>query len=398
MSEVDTDEDLTAPLLDDAFYRGDPFPHYARLRTEAPVVWNRQHGFWVLSRHADVMAASADPATFCSGKGILVQEIGVDYPSPPTIMHTDPPAHTRYRKLVQPGFGPRPTRELDGPVRERARLLIDALPVGDPVEVVAALTAILPLQVIIDLLGVDDDDYDRFLLWSDAAVPGTGDMTDEERVGHMGDMVVFLLGTAAERRADPRDDLVSTLATVELDGDRLSDDEVAMFLVQLLVAGNETSRNMLTGGLHALAQNPDQWAALRADRSLVPGAVEEMLRWTTPVIAFMRTATRDVEMRGTLIRAGDPTLLLYAAANRDADEFGPTAESFDITRSPNHHLAFGFGAHFCIGAALARLEARAVLEGLLDRFERIEPVGEPVRSGSSIIAGIREADLRFVAA
>jgi cytochrome P450 len=395
---VDTDEDLTAPLLDDAFYRGDPFPHYARLRTEAPVVWNRQHGFWVLSRHADVMAASADPATFCSGKGILVQEIGVDYPSPPTIMHTDPPAHTRYRKLVQPGFGPRPTRELDGPVRERARLLIDALPVGDPVEVVAALTAILPLQVIIDLLGVDDDDYDRFLLWSDAAVPGTGDMTDEERVGHMGDMVVFLLGTAAERRADPRDDLVSTLATVELDGDRLSDDEVAMFLVQLLVAGNETSRNMLTGGLHALAQNPDQWAALRADRSLVPGAVEEMLRWTTPVIAFMRTATRDVEMRGTLIRAGDPTLLLYAAANRDADEFGPTAESFDITRSPNHHLAFGFGAHFCIGAALARLEARAVLEGLLDRFERIEPVGEPVRSGSSIIAGIREADLRFVAA
>jgi len=299
---------------------------------------------------------------------------------------------------VQPGFGPRPTRELDGPVRERARLLIDALPVGDPVEVVAALTAILPLQVIIDLLGVDDDDYDRFLLWSDAAVPGTGDMTDEERVGHMGDMVVFLLGTAAERRADPRDDLVSTLATVELDGDRLSDDEVAMFLVQLLVAGNETSRNMLTGGLHALAQNPDQWAALRADRSLVPGAVEEMLRWTTPVIAFMRTATRDVEMRGTLIRAGDPTLLLYAAANRDADEFGPTAESFDITRSPNHHLAFGFGAHFCIGAALARLEARAVLEGLLDRFERIEPVGEPVRSGSSIIAGIREADLRFVAA
>jgi cytochrome P450 len=395
---VDTDEDLTAPLLDDAFYRGDPFPHYARLRTEAPVAWNRQHGFWVLSRHADVMAASADPATFCSGKGILVQEIGVDYPSPPTIMHTDPPAHTRYRKLVQPGFGPRPTRELDGPVRERARLLIDALPAGDPVEVVAALTAILPLQVIIDLLGVDDDDYDRFLLWSDAAVPGTGDMTDEERVGHMGDMVVFLLGKAAERRTDPREDLVSTLATVELDGDRLSDDEVAMFLVQLLVAGNETSRNMLTGGLHALALNPDQWAALRADRSLVPGAVEEMLRWTTPVIAFMRTATRDVEMRGTLIRAGDPTLLLYAAANRDADEFGPTAESFDITRSPNHHLAFGFGAHFCIGAALARLEARAVLDGLLDRFECIEPVGEPVRSGSSIIAGIREADLRFVAA
>jgi len=398
VSDVETDEDLTAPLLDDAFYRGDPFPHYARLRAEAPVAWNRQHGFWVLSRHADVMAASADPATFCSSKGILVQEIGVEYASPPTIMHTDPPAHTRYRKLVQPGFGPRQTRELDGAVRERAQLLIDALPAGNPVEVVSALTAILPLQVIIDLLGVDDDDYDRFLLWSDAAVPGTGEMTDDERMGHMGDMVMFLLGKAGERRADPRDDLVSTLATVELDGDRLSDDEVAMFLVQLLVAGNETSRNMLTGGLHALAQHPDQWAALRADRSLIPGAVEEMLRWTTPVISFMRTATRDVEIRGTLVRAGDPTLLLYAAANRDEDEFGPTAERFDITRSPNHHVAFGFGAHFCIGAALARLEARAVLDGLLDRFEEVEPVGAPVRSGSGIIAGIRRADLRFVAA
>ena len=138
MSDVETDEDLTAPLLDDAFYRGDPFPHYARLRAEAPVAWNRQHGFWVLSRHADVMAASADPATFCSSKGILVQEIGVDYASPPTIMHTDPPDHTRYRKLVQPGFGPRQTRELDGAVRERAQLLIDALPAGDAVEVVSS--------------------------------------------------------------------------------------------------------------------------------------------------------------------------------------------------------------------------------------------------------------------
>lgn len=392
MSEHD---DPTDALLDDATFLTDPQPVYARLRAEAPVAWNRQRGFWVLSRHRDVAAASADPTTFCSGKGIILSEIGVEYPAPPTIMHTDPPAHSRYRKLVQPAFAPRQIRALEPAVLARAERLVATLPAAESVEVVAALTAPLPLQVIGDLLGVADDDHDRFLVWSDAAIPGAGDFTDEERMGHLGDMVAFLLAAATERRAAPRADLVSTLATVEIDGDRLDDNEIAMFLVQLLVAGNETTRHALSGGLVALAEHPEQWAALRRDRSLLPTAVEEILRWTTPVIAFMRTATCDVEVRETNIRAGDPVLLLYAAANRDPDEFGADADRFDITRSPNHHLAFGFGAHFCIGAALARLEIRAVLHHLLERFDSVTRSGAVTRSGSNVIAGIRRADLTF---
>jgi cytochrome P450 len=168
-----------------------------------------------------------------------------------------------------------------------------------------------------------------------------------------------------------------------------------MFLVQLLVAGNETTRNMVSGGLVALAERPEAWDRLRRDRALVPTAVEEMLRWTTPVVSFMRTATRDAELGGQALREGDAVLMLYASANRDERQFGPTADRFDIGRDPNHHVAFGFGTHFCIGATLARIEARVLLEELLDRFETVEPAGEVQRSNSSVIAGVKRAPLVF---
>jgi cytochrome P450 len=181
------------------------------------------------------------------------------------------------------------------------------------------------------------------------------------------------------------------LATVEIDGDQLSDDELGMFLIQLLVAGNETTRHSISGAVVALADFPDQWARLAADRSLVTSAVEEVLRWTTPVTSFMRTATVDASLGGTTVAAGDPVLLLYAGANRDEAAFGPTAASFDVGRSPNPQLSFGFGHHFCLGAALARLEIAVVLEGLLDRCSAIERHGDVERTGSSVIAGIRRA-------
>jgi len=168
-----------------------------------------------------------------------------------------------------------------------------------------------------------------------------------------------------------------------------------MFLVQLLVAGNETTRNMVSGGLVALADRPAAWEQLRRDRSALPTAVEEMLRWTTPVVSFMRTATRDTELGGQAVREGDPVLMLYASANRDDRQFGPTADRFDIGRDPNHHVAFGFGAHFCIGATLARIEARVLLEELLDRFETVEPAGHVERSHSAVIAGVKHAPLVF---
>ncbi len=391
---------LTAPLLDPAFYAGDPFPLYARLRAEAPVARNDTLGLWVASRHAEVTAASRDPATFCSGQGIMVFEIGAEYPTPPTMMHTDPPDHTRYRALVQPGFRPTFMRALEGPIRERTRALVERIEPGTPVDAVAELAVPLPLQVISDLLGVPEDEWPRFFRWSEAAIPGATDWPEEERAALSAEMVEYLLAAAADRRGVPRDDIISELAAAEVDGDRLTDAELAMFLVQLLVAGNETTRNMMSGGLVAFAEHPGEWERLAeragagAGRAL-PRAVEEMLRWTTPVVSFMRTTTREVELGGRRLGAGEPVLMLYASANRDEEVFGPTAERFDAGRDPNPHVAFGFGAHFCIGAVLARVEGRILLEELLARFGSVAPAGPAERTASPVIAGVRSAPLVF---
>jgi cytochrome P450 len=205
----------------------------------------------------------------------------------------------------------------------------------------------------------------------------------------------YLLATTKERRDDPRDDIISVLAHAEVDGESLNDDELVMFLNQLLVAGNETTRHAISGGIAALAERPDEWARLVADRSLLDTATEEILRWTTPVISFMRTATRDTQIRGVDIAAGDPMLLLYASANRDEDEFGTNADEFDVGRDPNHEVALGFGPHFCLGAALARIEIKAMLEALLDRFAALEPAGPVDRTASFVIAGISHAPVVF---
>lgn len=393
----DRADELTAPLLDDDFYRGDPFPHYARLRAEAPVAWNEKVGFWAVSTYAEVVEVSSDPERFCSGKGILLFEIGAQYQTPPTMMHTDPPEHTRYRALVQPGLRPSLVAALEPRVRARARALVEAIEPGTTVDFAQGVAVPLPVQIIAELLGMPEEVWDRFYEWSEATVPGATDWPEERKQALRDEMSAWLLGTARERRGapEPHADIISVLANVEVGGERLTDAELTMFLVQLLVAGNETTRNMLTGGLVALAERPDQWARLVADRSLVGPGVEEMLRFTTPVIAFMRTATRDTVLGGHPIAAGDPLLLLYASANRDEAEFGPTADRFDVGRRPNHHVAFGFGPHFCIGAALARLEGRVLLEELLDRFSSVEQAGPPERTGSSVIAGIRHAPLVF---
>jgi cytochrome P450 len=398
--EVPGHHDLTAPLLDPEFYAGDPFPLYARLRAEAPVARNETLGFWVASRHADIVAVSRDPDTFCSGKGIMVFEIGAHYESPPTMMHTDPPAHTRYRTLVQPGFRPSFMRALEDSVRSRTRVLVDRIQPGEPVDIVSEVTVPLPLQVIADLMGMPEEQWPQFFRWSEAVIPGATDWPEEERQALSAEMVTYLLAAAAERRAHPGEGIISELGAAELEGDRLTDAELGMFLVQLLVAGNETTRNMMSGGLVGLAGEPGQWSALRsrytarAPRALAT-AVEEMLRWTTPVVSFMRTTTRPTELGGQQLGADEPVLMLYASANRDETVFGPTAERFDATRDPNPHVAFGFGPHFCIGAVLARLEGRILLEELLTRFASVEAAGPVVRTASPVIAGVRSAPLVF---
>lgn len=394
-----TDSDLVAELarLDDPdFYAGDPFPLYERLRREAPVVWNPDPGYWALSRHAEVMEVSKDAERFCSGKGILTFEIGVEYPSPPTMMHTDPPEHTRYRTLVWPAFAPSRMRALEPRIRQRAVGLIDRITSGEAFDVVETVAIEYPLMIIAELLGIPDEDWPRFYEWSEASIPQDDGLTEAQRAEARAEMQRYLMEVTTARRGDPRDDLVSVLANVEIadaeeGSESLTDDELIMFLNQLLVAGNETVRNTISAGMWAFAESPEQWRRLADDRSLVPSSVEEWLRWTTAVIAFMRTATVDTTLGGVEIAAGDPVLMLYASANRDETVFGTDADRFDVGRSPNPHVAFGFGTHFCIGAALARMEARILLEELLARFPTIAPAGEIQRSHSNVIAGVTAA-------
>jgi len=382
---------LAATLEEPGFYAGDQFPHYARLRREAPVAWNAQLGYWAVAKHADVVAISKDPETFCSGRGILTFEIGVEYPSPPTMMHTDPPEHTRYRKLVQPGFAPSRIRELAVRVRARADELVARLDGGRPFDAVETLAVPFPLWIIAELLGIPESDWPRFYQWSEASIPGATDWTPEECARLQAEMHEYLLAMTKARRGDPRDDIVSVLANADVDGESLRDDELVMFLNQLLVAGNETTRHAISGGIAALAERPEQWERIRADRSFVPTATEEILRWTTPVISFMRTATRATRVRGVDIAAGDPLVLLYASANRDEEEFGADADQFDVGRDPNHEVALGFGPHFCLGAALARVEIAAMLDALLDRFTALSSAGPVERTASFVIAGITHA-------
>jgi cytochrome P450 len=389
-------------LLDPSLYaEGDPFALYAELRNEAPVCWVDREGggFWAIATHPEVSSIGADPKGFCSSKGILTDEIGTTYDDPPTMMHTDPPRHTRYRRLVQPGFKPSMVRQMEVGVTAKARALIDPIESGEPVDIVEALSIPFPLQVICELLGVDGSQWPRFFEWSEAVIPGESERTEDERAELQAEMWGYLVGVAEERRAAPAEDLVSVLAMVGseegAEADRLSEAELAMFLIQLLVAGNETTRNLLSGGLAALAAHPEQWAALRADPELIPGAVEELLRWTTPVISFMRTATADCSVRGQAVAAGDPVLLLYASANRDEEVFGADADRLRVDRHPNPQVSFGFGPHFCLGAALARLEGRVVLSELVTRFASLTPAGPVERTASPVIAGVRHAPLVF---
>lgn len=389
---------LADRVVDPALYETDPHVLFARLRAEAPVAWNAARGFWAVSTHAEVSRVESDHETFCASRGILVDEIGVSYPSPPTILHSDPPDHTRYRRLVQPGFKPSVVKTLDPVVRTRARTLVERMAPGEVLDVVPLLAVPLPLLVISEMLGVPEDDWERCYEWSEAVVPGATDWPEERKQALLSEMIEYLVSATKARRAEPRRDVLSELALAEIDGEQLSDDRLAMFLVQLLVAGNETTRNLIAAGLVALAEHPGQYERLRHDPSLVPSAVEELLRWTSPVLSFMRTATRDTELRGVPIAAGEPLLMLFASANRDEEVFGPGAGELDVGRQPNPHIAFGFGNHFCLGAALARLEGRVVLEELLQRFSGIEVAGALERTGSSVVAGMRRAELRFTAA
>jgi cytochrome P450 len=375
------------PLHDPQFYAGDPFPAFRRLRAEAPIHWHATPGFWAVTRHADVVAVSRDPATFCSSRGILLSDLERPIVPRQSIIYIDPPEHAKYRKLVQPVFSPGRLRLLEQHIAGLVRELIADIEAGQMIDFVDVFAAPLPLLVIADMLGVPGADRGRFKRWSDAIIEA-GTQPSNDNMAQSVELLEYFGSVIAERRQRPGDDLISLLVHSEIDGERLEEFDLLMFCMTLLVAGNETTRNLLAHGALALATYPDERARLARDPALMPRVVEEMLRWGSPVGSFMRTATGDTQLRGTDIHEGDRLLLLYASANRDAAVFGSDAEEFRVMRDATGHVAFGFGEHFCLGAQLARMEARSAFAQLLDRFAGWDLAGPVERLPSLFMRGI----------
>ena len=381
---------LFDPRVPGAFLAPDYFARLAELR-RGGALHQLDEDVYLVPRYTEVRAISRDPATFCSSRGVLVNDPLRVAPADMSgsVLHTDPPAHAEWRRLVNREFTPRGVAHFEPRVRELAIAVLDAAPVGEEFDAVTALTAPFPVQVIAELLGVADGDRDDFRRWSDAMIEAP-DTKDPAVLARAGELWRFLDGHLRDRVAHPRDDLTSMLMHAEFDGRPLTHAEARLFCLSLLVAGNETTRHLLSGALLALWEHPEQRAALAADPALVPGAVEECLRWVTPIQAFGRTATVATEIDGAPVPADAFVIMLYASANRDETTFGSTAEAFDVTRPVDPpHLAFGFGEHLCLGAALARMEARIFLTELLARTPDWDVTGPPEWAPSTLVRGMR---------
>ena len=376
------------------FFLGDPYPVFRRLRREDPVPWYEgSGGAWCLLKHADIESVSRNPRLFTSTRGIQIG-LRVDDMRPrdeaPTILEMDPPQHNRHRKLVIQAFTPAAAAKLEPAVRRIARECLDAIEPRSVIDLVEALAVPVPMYTIADLLGVPREDRADFKRWSDAMIAAGGGYRSADTDAALLEMFGYFARVLEARRREPRDDLVSTLAFGEIEGDRLRDPEILMFCITLLAAGNETTRNLISGGALLLGRHPDERQKLIRNPDLLPGAIEEMLRWWTPVQSFTRTATADTEIRGRQVREGDKMLLLYASANRDEEVWGDDSDRFDVSRdhTRRRHLAFGFGEHLCLGAPLARLETRVVMEELLGRFPDFELAGPPVMLHSRLMHGV----------
>jgi cytochrome P450 len=379
--------DLTRP----GFYlRPDYFDVLASLRAQAPV-YRTLDGSWAVTRYDDIRSISRDPDRFVSGRGVLINDPmrsdGSGGLNTFSILHLDPPVHALYRKVVNRQFTPRAVSHLEETIRATVTDVLDTVVPDEPVDAVDALASVIPIAVIAELFGVGDTDRGIFRRWSDAIIASPDRSDPDGSAADLGQMTEFLMAHIGSPATDGND-LLDVLKSTELDGRPLSRLEIMGFCMTLLVAGNETTRTLISGGLEALHQHPDQRADLAGDLSLLPVAVEELLRWVTPIQAFGRTAVVDVELGDESIAAGDFLIMLYASGNRDEAVFGPTAAHLDIRRPvvPTH-VAFGFGEHLCLGAALARLEARIFFEELLVRFPGYEMVGEVEYVRSTLVRG-----------
>lgn len=390
-------------LMDPDFYV-DPHLHFLWLRERAPVYWDESAdgGLWGVALHEDILFVSKTPELFCSRKSSRPERDSLI----PSMINMDDPDHKRRRNLVNRGFTKQRVEAHEPKIRQVCRELIEAVLPKGRCDFVHEIAAPLPMIMIGDLLGVEPGDRDKLLRWSDELLGGGAArrLPPEKRREHAAkvalEYIAYAQAVIADRRKHPRDDLMSILVHAELDGDRLSEEEIIQESLLILVGGDETTRHVITGGMLALIQSPDQRRKLVADPRLVPTAVEELLRWVTPIQNMNRTATRDTVLRGQQIREGDRLLLLYPSANRDAKVF---REPFrlDVTRSPNNHVAFGGpGTHFCLGASLARLELRVMFEELLTRLPELSlavPASELAYRPSNFIVGLEEMPVEFEA-
>lgn len=384
----------------DSAVQRDPYPTYRALRDHAPAYHDEARDFWALSRFEDVIAGLHDPETYCSGQGIILE--GTARSPYPMIIALDPPQHTDLRKLVSRAFGTKPTNAYEPQIRELTKQLIAGFSSDGSVDLVPALSVPLPLLVIGNMLGVPGDEQAWFRHQTEALMSQRPDDPASIDAGRAAGAALFARfdDLITQRRAHPGDDLVSHLIDAEVDGERLEGGAILGFCYLLILAGHETTMNLISNSMVALAQHQDQRELLIREPGRIPDAVEEVLRWDSPVQSQARTTTRDVEIHDQVIPEGKKVLMLFASAARD-DRVFDDPDRFDITRPIERHLSFGHGIHFCLGAALARLEARIALEEMLATVPDWEPTMSPdtlPRTSGYMIRGPAALPLEFTPA
>jgi cholest-4-en-3-one 26-monooxygenase len=389
-------------------YEANGYPHaeWTWLRRNDPVHWyDRPHvePFWAITKHADIITIGKQPELFLNAPRLAV--FTRDLLPPPEgesrhLLNMDPPDHARYRRVTSAWFTPRAIERMSDKVARVTAGVLDDAAARTQGDFVTDITARITIAVIAEMLGVPRKDWDLLFRWTNEIIApqdpdfrkGATAEETQERSRH--ELFAYFDELSRRRRTEPADDIVSVIVQGTVNGNPLPPVELLSYYFLLVVAGNETTRNAMTGGMLALLENPAEWAKLRSDPRLVDSAVEEIVRWTTPVIQFARTATRDMELRGKSIRKGQSVCLFYASGNRDEEVF-PDPFAFRVGRAPNPHIGFGMGEHVCLGAHLARLELRHAFGQLRERLEHCEPVGPVARVRSSFVGGIKHAPMRW---
>lgn len=399
----------------DTYVDGVPYATFDRLRAEDPVHWTEEadgSGFWSILRYDDALAVSRDVETFTSSKGIRLEEMDAEETEARlTMMELDPPDHTRLRRLVSKGFTRRTVETYEEPIRALAAEVIERAIQNDTFDFVHDIAEELPMRMLGRLLGTSDEDGRKLVTWGDALLGNTDpdftdfpvDLTntDEFRMVPFRSPASIEIFTYAQTQAEarrecPAHDVISQLLEPTTDGQPLTDLEFNNFFTLLVAAGNDTTRYTMTHGMFSFMQHPQLWDAWKADASLTPTAVDEVLRTSSVTMHFRRTATKDIEMRGKQIKAGDKVVIWFNAANHDPEAFADPYR-YDLARSQNDHMTFGRnGPHLCLGAWLARMEVRLVFEELMKRVDRLEPAGDVKRLRSNFIAGIKEMPVRVI--